>query len=100
MFLLKSAFAFLTAVICVEAYKNVSSSVNFTSEVPYIRDYFYAGGRYVPYETGGHVFEDQIYVERLNPVGGATKQTPLVLIHGNAQTGTVNVNHAPVKTAF
>lgn len=100
MLLLEVTFAILAAAICVEAYKNVSSSVNFTSEVPYIRDYFYAGGRYVPYETGGHVFEDQIYVERLNPVGGATKQTPLVLIHGNAQTGTVNMKHPPVYIAF
>ena len=100
MLLLRTALILLAAAICAEAYKNVSSSINFTTEVPYIREYFYAGGRYVPYETGGHVFEDQIYVERLNPIGGATRQTPLVLIHGNAQTGTVNVNHAPVETAF
>lgn len=59
-------------------------------ELPYIRDYFYTGGRYVDdgTRTGQHIFVDQIYVERLSPVNGTSKQYPIIFIHGQAQTGT------------
>ena len=58
-------------------------------ELPYIRDYFYAGGRYIDdgTGTGQHVFVDQIYVERLSPVKGRLKQYPIVFIHGQGLTG-------------
>lgn len=39
--------------------------------------------------AGGHIFRDQMYVEKLQPAGGATNKTPVVFIHGQAQTGTV-----------
>ncbi|UNI16224.1 hypothetical protein JDV02_002684 [Purpureocillium takamizusanense] len=52
------------------------------------RTSFYVGGGYVDDGAGGHVFRDQMYVERLQPAGGVTQDTPLVLIHGQAQTGT------------
>lgn len=58
-------------------------------EAPYIRNYFYVGGKYVPDGSGGHVFQDQMYVERLTPLGGPRYQTPLVFIPGAGQTGTV-----------
>lgn len=60
------------------------------TEVPYLRSYFYVGGGYVDDGAGGHVFRDQMYVERLRPADGVTQKTPLVLIHGQAQTGTVS----------
>ncbi|KAJ6440841.1 alpha/beta-hydrolase [Purpureocillium lavendulum] len=52
------------------------------------RSYFYVGGGYVDDGVGGHIFQDQMYVERLLPADGVTQDTPLVLIHGQAQTGT------------
>jgi hypothetical protein len=63
---------------------------NNKSEVPSIRSYFYVGGGYVSDGAGGEVFRDQMYVERLLPVEGAKKETPIVFIHGQAQTGTVS----------
>ncbi|PNY25250.1 Uncharacterized protein TCAP_04823 [Tolypocladium capitatum] len=61
-------------------------------EVPYIRTYFYAGGAYVEDGHGGHVFRNQMYVEKLLPVNGATQNTPVVLIHGKGMTGTNFLN--------
>jgi hypothetical protein len=60
------------------------------SEIPAVRSFFYSGGRYVDDGEGGHVFRDQMYVERLVPATGAWKDTPVVMIHGVAQTGTVS----------
>jgi len=37
-----------------------------------------------------HVFENQMYVEKLTPLGGARQKLPLVFMHGKAQTGTVS----------
>ncbi|TDZ36828.1 putative secreted lipase [Colletotrichum spinosum] len=62
------------------------------SEVPYIRSYFYVGGGYVDDGSGGHIFRDQMYVEKLLPVEGVSQETPIVLIHGQAQTGTNFLN--------
>ena len=59
-------------------------------ELPYIRDYFYAGGKYVDDGTGKgeHIFVEQLYVERLTPVRQRGNKPPIVFIHGQAQTGT------------
>ncbi|KAM0207410.1 hypothetical protein ACHAPA_003266 [Fusarium lateritium] len=62
------------------------------AEVPTVRSFFYAGGRYVDDGDGGHVFRDQMYVERLVPATGAWKDTPIVMVHGVAQTGTNFLN--------
>ncbi|TKW50668.1 putative secreted lipase [Colletotrichum tanaceti] len=62
------------------------------SEVPYIRSYFYVGGGYVDDGAGGHIFRDQMYVEKLLPVHGVSQETPIVLIHGQAQTGSNFLN--------
>ncbi|TQN70279.1 putative secreted lipase [Colletotrichum shisoi] len=61
------------------------------SEAPYIRSYFYVGGGYVDDGSGGHIFRDQMYVEKLLPVHGVSQETPIVLIHGQAQTGSVYI---------
>lgn len=60
-------------------------------ETPVSREYFYAGGRYVDdgSGTGQHIFEDQMYVEKLTPAVNSTKPYPLVFIHGQGQSGTV-----------
>jgi hypothetical protein len=57
-------------------------AANSSQETPYFRDYFYIGGEYVDNGSGEHIFSNQMYVEKLNPVGGATQATPLVMIHG------------------
>ncbi|GBF60461.1 secreted lipase [Trichophyton mentagrophytes] len=57
-------------------------------EIPYARKYLYVGGQYADDGTGGHIFRDQMYVEHLVPSKGPTKQQPIVLLHGQAQTGT------------
>ncbi|KAK7415750.1 hypothetical protein QQX98_005663 [Neonectria punicea] len=69
-----------------------SSSSSAPSEVPYVRSYFYAGGQYVDDGSGGHIFRDQMYVEKLVPVDGVTQKVPIVFIHGQAQTGTNFLN--------
>ncbi|KAL5327580.1 hypothetical protein ACEPPN_005281 [Leptodophora sp. 'Broadleaf-Isolate-01'] len=50
------------------------------------REYFYIGGSYVNTSTG-HLFMDQMYVEKLSPTA-PSQPYPVVLIHGQAQTGT------------
>lgn len=47
--------------------------------------WFYAGGEYVPHE-GGHMLRGAMYVERFVPAR-QTKPYPIVMIHGNGQTG-------------
>ncbi|KAM0322192.1 hypothetical protein ACHAQA_009682 [Verticillium albo-atrum] len=61
-------------------------------ETPYIRSYFMIGGAYVDDGAGGHIFRDQMYVEKLVPSGGVSQDTPIVLIHGQAQTGSNFLN--------
>lgn len=64
---------------------------NVTNEVPYIRDFFYAGGGYTLDGAGGHIYHNQMYVEWLRPQRGPTRATPIVIVHGQAQTGTVSI---------
>ncbi|KAG8676380.1 hypothetical protein FPOAC2_02476 [Fusarium poae] len=70
----------------------VTASENSQNEVASIRSYFYVGGGYVSDGAGGEICRDQMYIEQLSPVGGAKKETPIVLIHGQAQTGTNFLN--------
>jgi hypothetical protein len=61
-----------------------------SNEKPATRDYFYVGGHYVT-AAAGHLFTDQMYIERLQPSHGPCKPYPAVFIHGQAQTGTVGI---------
>lgn len=76
------------AALSLTAAASASSCTD--GEVPYVRTYFYAGGQYVDDGNGGKIFRDQMYVEKLVPARGVTRTTPVVLIHGQAQTGTVS----------
>lgn len=60
----------------------LAMATELSQEVPYLRDYFYVGGKYVDDGSGGHIFRDQMYVERLQPAGGTRQKTPIVMIHG------------------
>ncbi|PSN61676.1 alpha/beta-hydrolase [Corynespora cassiicola Philippines] len=57
------------------------------SDTPHTRKAFHVGGEYVPDISESHVLANQMYVEQLTPIEGATKPHPLVFIHGLAQTG-------------
>jgi hypothetical protein len=65
-------------------------SADAMGEIPSIRSYFYIGGTYVESDTG-HRLHNQMYVERLQPVTGEARDNPIVLIHGQAQSGTVGL---------
>ncbi|KAG8629957.1 hypothetical protein KVT40_001576 [Elsinoe batatas] len=60
-------------------------------EVPTIRTFSYVGGEYADdgTGTGESIFRNQLYVEKLEPFNHTNPQpAPIVLIHGQAQTGT------------
>jgi hypothetical protein len=62
-------------------------------EFPAVRTYFYVGGGYADDGSGGHIFKDQMYVEKLSPVSTKRKQpNPIVFIHGQGQTGANFLN--------
>ena len=71
---------------------STSKFIPATAESPYHRHYFYIGGQYKADENGNgeHVFTDQMWVERLTPIGGAKHACPLVFIQGAGQLGTVS----------
>ncbi|KAL8670911.1 MAG: hypothetical protein Q9168_004578 [Polycauliona sp. 1 TL-2023] len=81
---------FQFAVIILRLLTVVTGSLNASQgpEALAARTYFYVGGRYDGTGMGMHVIKDQMYVERLQPVGGARMRYPLVFVHGQAQTGT------------
>ncbi|OQU95507.1 hypothetical protein CLAIMM_01696 [Cladophialophora immunda] len=66
-------------------------------ETPCHRQYFYVGGVYEEDKSptyGGHIMKNQTYVECLTPLGGATREYPLVFVHGGGQSG-LNWLHTP-----
>ncbi|KAK5997734.1 putative secreted lipase [Cladobotryum mycophilum] len=71
---------------------NIHHHHDHHNEASYIRSYFYAGGQYVEDGSGDFTFQDQLYVERLVPSHGISHDTPIVLIHGQGQTGTNFLN--------
>lgn len=68
------SFLCLFRALLVTSTQYYKEPLDVNEEVPYIRNYFYTGGRYVSDGSGGHVFQDQMYVERLTPPGGPRKQ--------------------------
>lgn len=55
-----------------------------SNETPYYRDFFYVGGHYVNSVLGNLTY-DQIYVEKLSPVGGITQPKPIIFFHGGGE---------------
>ncbi|TWU71690.1 hypothetical protein ED733_002315 [Metarhizium rileyi] len=76
----------------VDAKSSMTSPFVSHGEVPSVRNYFYVGGGYADDGKGGHIFRDQMYVEQLRPVNSVVQTTPIVIIHGQAQTGTNFLN--------
>lgn len=61
-----------------------------SKEAAYQREYFYIGGRYVPYPVfGGNLVYDQLYVEKLIPSQGVKQPYPLVFFHGGGSAGSI-----------
>lgn len=52
-----------------------------SNETPYYRDFFYVGGHYEDSNLGNLTY-DQIYVEKLTPVGGTSQPKPIIFFHG------------------
>lgn len=77
---------FVSSLLLLLLFKGCQSC----DETPYIRKYLYVGGEYAGNGKDEHIFRDQMYVEHLAPAKGPTKQHPIVLFHGQAQTGTVS----------
>ncbi|KAI9923438.1 hypothetical protein ASPWEDRAFT_151553 [Aspergillus wentii DTO 134E9] len=63
-------------------------SLRGVAAVAHERTYFYVGGSYELNSSGAHVVTNQTYVEKLTPAGGASKEYPIVFVHGDGQTGT------------
>ncbi|KOS18156.1 hypothetical protein ESCO_003310 [Escovopsis weberi] len=59
-------------------------------EAAHARSFFYAGGQYIQ-TPEGEFLQDQIYVEKLTPQA-PEHVPPIVLIHGQGQTGTNFLN--------
>ncbi|KAF3003572.1 hypothetical protein E8E13_006481 [Curvularia kusanoi] len=67
--------------------------INTSPETAAIRTFFYVGGDYTEDGAGGHIFHNQMYVEKLSPMNPQSGDpVPIVLIHGQAQTGTNFLN--------
>ncbi|KAI4189305.1 MAG: hypothetical protein LQ348_003814 [Seirophora lacunosa] len=61
-----------------------------SNEAAYRREYFYIGGRYLPYPIlGGNLVSDQLYVEKLIPAKGIKQPYPLVFFHGGGSAGSI-----------
>lgn len=58
-------------------------------ETPYYRDFFYVGGHYEDSALGNLTY-DQIYVEKLTPVGGITQQKPIIFFHGGGMSSNAH----------
>ncbi|KAK2761227.1 hypothetical protein FQN54_001749 [Arachnomyces sp. PD_36] len=58
-----------------------------STEAQHSREYLYVGGEYVD-TTAGHIFQNQMYVEKLSPADGSSRKYPVVFLHGGGQSGT------------
>jgi hypothetical protein len=66
--------------------------------VAHTRRYLYVGGGYLDNGTGLHTFPNQMYVEHPSPVNIDIQSTPIVMIHGLGQTGTVREPQSSLQT--
>lgn len=71
-----------------------------SAETGYRRDFFYVGGETVATATGNNITANQLYVEKLSPLGGATHPNPLVFFHGGGFSGTTWLNTADNRPGF
>jgi pimeloyl-ACP methyl ester carboxylesterase len=70
---------------------------------PHYRSYFYIGGSYVPSPSNAseHIHTEQVYVERLTPISPRNRKQPaILLLHGQAQTGTNFLNTPDLRPGW
>ncbi|UJR22716.1 hypothetical protein I4U23_025750 [Adineta vaga] len=91
--MLRRSILLITALLHILS--NISNSLTIDDDTckqdirPVNRRYFYVGGEYVfDMLANGSVITGQMYIEHLTPPYGIQQPYPLVLIHGNAMTGT------------
>ena len=61
-----------------------------SSESAFTRDFFYIGGVYAPFPLlKSQITINQMYVEKLTPIGGANKPYPIVLFTAGVPSGAV-----------
>ncbi len=89
--LVAAALAFSLVVKAV----SITDARDSNGEAAAVREYFYVGGNYVN-TSSGHLFSNQMYVEQLTPTNPC-QSYPLVFIHGQAQTGTVNLPNSTTE---
>jgi len=86
----------IITIICILLISSIITTVYTSKENqctkdshPIHREYFYVGGEYTfDGSSKGSVMTGQMYVEHLTSPYGIQQPYPLVLIHGNAMTGT------------
>ncbi|EQB50073.1 hypothetical protein CGLO_10521 [Colletotrichum gloeosporioides Cg-14] len=66
--------------------------------VPYLRDFFYVGGRALD-TASGELTADKLYVEKLRPVF-PLRETPIVFFHGGGCSGTSWLNTPDNRKGF
>lgn len=71
-----------------------------SAETGYRRDFFYVGGETVTTAAGSNITANQLYVEKLSPLGGATHPHPLVFFHGGGFSGTTWLNTPDNRPGF
>ena len=86
---LATALAAACLIAPAEAQLVGLDALNATGNIPdtaHTRRVFYLGGQYTGASNGTRL-TGQVYTEELLPVGGASKQNPLVFIHGGFASG-------------
>lgn len=81
------------AVLLLSLLSCANASSPSSNERAIVRSYFYAGGEYVA-TAAGHLFSNQMYVEKLERKAGSKQPYPLIFIHGQGQSGTVSAPFA------
>jgi pimeloyl-ACP methyl ester carboxylesterase len=70
-----------------------------SAESAYTRDFFYVGGRAIS-TAAGDFTADKLYVEKIVPVSGLLKPTPLVFFHGGGCSATSWLNTPDNRKGF
>ena len=76
----------------------ITTALAACSSTPSFRNFFYIGGGYDTEPDGTHIWRNQMYVEHLSPIH-VTQSLPIILIHGQGQSGTVSFTPLPLKTS-
>lgn len=92
LFIMQLLAQILTAATLVcPIFTGLVEGQSASTEAQHVREYLYVGGEYVD-TPDGHIFQNQMYVEKLSPAEGSSRKYPVVFLHGGGQSGTVSFN--------